>query len=65
MVDTSVALMPFSVEAKLDPSNCLDIWTFAQTHTCIELGEIAAKFSQDKIQEVMKMEEFLKLTLAL
>ena len=53
--------MPFSVEAKLDPSNCLDIWTFAQTHTCRELGEIVAKFSKDKIQEVMKMEEFLQI----
>lgn len=45
----------------MDPSNCLGIRAFADTHSCRELLRIADKFTQHNFQEVMESEEFLLL----
>ena len=44
---------------QLDPTNCLGIRAFADTHSCRELLRIADDFTQRKFQEVMESEEFL------
>lgn len=49
------------LKRQLDPSNCLGIRAFADTHTCHELLEYANKFTHDKFQEVIESEEFLLL----
>ena len=48
----------------LDPINCLGIWDFADRYDCGDLVGIAADFSKNNFQEVMKQEEFLRLPLA-
>ncbi|XP_013782627.1 kelch-like protein diablo isoform X2 [Limulus polyphemus] len=49
------------LKRQLDPSNCLGIRAFADTHSCRELLRIADKFTQHNFQEVMENEEFLLL----
>lgn len=49
------------LKRQLDPSNCLGIRAFADTHSCHELLRIADKFTQHKFQEVMESEEFMLL----
>lgn len=45
------------LKRQLDPSNCLGIRAFADTHSCRDLLRIADKFTQHNFQEVF---EFLK-----
>ena len=52
------------LKRQLDPSNCLGIRAFADTHACRELLRIADKFTQHNFQEVMDHEEFLLLPLS-
>jgi hypothetical protein len=40
------------LKRQLDPSNCLGIRAFADTHACRELLRIADKFTQHHFQEV-------------
>lgn len=40
------------LKRQLDPSNCLGIRAFADTHACRELLRIADKFTQHNFQEV-------------
>ena len=49
------------LKRQLDPSNCLGIRAFADTHACRDLLRIADKFTQHKFQEVVEHEEFLLL----
>jgi len=49
------------LKRQLDPSNCLGIRAFADTHSCRELLRIADMFTQHNFQEVMTSEEFLLL----
>ena len=49
------------LKRQLDPSNCLGIRAFADTHSCSELLMYADKFTQDRFQEVIDSEEFLLL----
>lgn len=41
------------LKRQLDPSNCLGIRAFADTHSCRELLRIADKFTQHNFQEVL------------
>ncbi|KAI8750667.1 kelch-like protein 20 [Biomphalaria glabrata] len=49
------------LKRQLDPSNCLGIRAFADTHACRDLLRIADKFTQHNFQEVMESEEFMLL----
>ncbi|XP_071947857.1 kelch-like protein 20 [Antedon mediterranea] len=49
------------LKRQLDPSNCLGIRAFADTHSCKELLRVADKFTQLNFQQVMESEEFLLL----
>jgi len=49
------------LKRQLDPSNCLGIRAFADTHSCRELLRIADMYTQHNFQEVMTSEEFLLL----
>lgn len=49
------------LKKQLDPSNCLGIRAFADTHSCRDLLRIADKFTQHNFQEVMHSEEFMLL----
>lgn len=49
------------LKRQLDPSNCLGIRAFADTHSCHELLHFADKFTQERFQEVIEGEEFLLL----
>ncbi|XP_065575475.1 kelch-like protein diablo [Artemia franciscana] len=49
------------LKRQLDPSNCLGIRAFADTHACRDLLRIADKFTQHNFQEVVESEEFLLL----
>jgi len=49
------------LKRQLDPTNCLGIRAFADTHSCQELLHFANKFTQDRFQEVIESEEFLLL----
>ena len=51
------------LKRQLDPSNCLGIRAFADTHACRDLLRIADKFTQHNFQEGMEHEEFLLLPL--
>lgn len=51
------------LKRQLDPSNCLGIRAFADTHSCRDLLRIADKFTQHNFQEVVESEEFLLLPL--
>ncbi|CAG0902024.1 unnamed protein product, partial [Cyprideis torosa] len=50
-----------SLKRQLDPSNCLSIRAFADTHACRDLLRIADRFIQNNFPEVMESEEFLLL----
>ncbi|XP_063727897.1 kelch-like protein diablo [Symsagittifera roscoffensis] len=50
------------LKKQLDPTNCLGIRAFADTHSCRELLRVADKYTYDKIQEVMQSDEFLLLS---
>ena len=45
------------LKRQLDPSNCLGIRAFADTHSCRELLRIADKFTQHNFQEVSRVLE--------
>jgi len=45
------------LKRQLDPSNCLGIRAFADTHACRELLRIADKFTQHNFQEVCIFQE--------
>ncbi|XP_033098525.1 kelch-like protein 20 [Anneissia japonica] len=49
------------LKRQLDPSNCLGIRAFADTHSCKELLRVADKFTQLNFQQVMESEEFMLL----
>merc|ERR1712141_659880 len=51
------------LKRQLDPSNCLGIRAFADTHACRDLLSIANKFTQHNFQDVVEHEEFLLLPL--
>lgn len=50
------------LKRQLDPSNCLGIRAFADTHACRDLLRIADKFTQHNFQEVSKP-SWLKMNL--
>lgn len=60
MIEIQEACCEF-LKRQLDPSNCLGIRAFADTHSCEELFFYANKYVQDNIQEVIESEEFLLL----
>lgn len=47
------------LKRQLDPSNCLGIRAFADTHSCRELLRIADKFTQHNFQDVSGFFNFL------
>ncbi|KRY65537.1 Kelch-like protein 20, partial [Trichinella pseudospiralis] len=49
------------LKKQLDPSNCLGIRAFADTHACRDLLRIADRFTQHNFQEVVESEEFMLL----
>lgn len=49
------------LKKQLDPTNCLGIRAFADTHACRELMRIADKFTHHNFQDVAKSEEFILL----
>uniref|UniRef100_UPI00398F345E kelch-like protein 12 n=1 Tax=Pristiophorus japonicus TaxID=55135 RepID=UPI00398F345E len=49
------------LESQLDPSNCLGIQEFAETHSCVDLMLAAEIFSQKNFPEVVQHEEFMLL----
>ena len=49
------------LEKQLDPSNCLGIRAFADTHACPSLLKAAHAFTQQRFIEVTSSEEFLLL----
>eukprot|EP00096_Caligus_rogercresseyi_P007352 TRINITY_DN2518_c0_g2_i1.p1 TRINITY_DN2518_c0_g2~~TRINITY_DN2518_c0_g2_i1.p1 ORF type:complete len:606 (-),score=177.56 TRINITY_DN2518_c0_g2_i1:164-1981(-) len=51
------------LKRQLDPSNCLGIRAFADTHACRDLLHVAEKFTQHKFPEVVENEEFRLLPL--
>ena len=64
-----VSLFPLGVkracceflDSQLDPSNCLGIRDFAETHNCLDLMQAAELFSQKHFPEVVQHEEFMLL----
>ncbi|XP_061909373.1 kelch-like protein 12 isoform X2 [Entelurus aequoreus] len=50
------------LESQLDPSNCLGIRDFADTHNCLDLMQAAELFSQKHFSEVVQHEEFMLLS---
>ena len=51
------------LKRQLDPSNCLGIRAFADTHACRDLLKKADAFTQHHFQDVVDHEEFLLLPL--
>lgn len=51
------------LKKQLDPTNCLGIKSFADTHACTELLQIADLFTLHNFQDVKDSEEFLLLPL--
>ncbi|EFO24333.1 ring canal kelch protein [Loa loa] len=49
------------LKKQLDPTNCLGIRAFADTHACRDLMRIADKFTHHNFQGVAKSEEFMSL----
>lgn len=49
------------LEEQLDPSNCLGIKAFAETHGCEELRKAAEKYILKHFVELVDSEEFLQL----
>uniref|UniRef100_A0A0N5AF26 BTB domain-containing protein n=1 Tax=Syphacia muris TaxID=451379 RepID=A0A0N5AF26_9BILA len=52
------------LKKQLDPSNCLGIRAFADTHACRDLMRIADKFAHFNFQDVAASEEFMLLPVA-
>lgn len=52
------------LKKQLDPTNCLGIRAFADTHACSDLLRVANVFSHHNFQDVMEGEEFLHLPMA-
>ena len=52
------------LRSQLDPSNCLGIRAFADTHSCGELLRIADKYMQNNFIDVAEQDEFLLLPVA-
>lgn len=50
------------LEQQLDPSNCLGIKTFAETHSCEELRKAAEKYILKHFVNLVESEEFLQLS---
>ncbi|KAJ7331856.1 hypothetical protein JRQ81_014036 [Phrynocephalus forsythii] len=50
------------LESQLDPSNCLGIRDFAETHNCVDLMQAAEVFSQKHFPDVVQHEEFILLS---
>lgn len=50
------------LESQLDPSNCLGIRDFAETHNCVDLMQAAEVFGQKHFPEVVQHEEFILLS---
>ena len=46
------------LKRQLDPSNCLGIRAFADTHACRDLLRIADKFTHHNFQEVQRVSEW-------
>jgi kelch-like protein 20 len=49
------------LRTQLDPSNCLGIRAFADTHSCQELLRIADKYLQNNFVDIIESDEFLLL----
>ncbi|XP_068121598.1 kelch-like protein 12 isoform X1 [Hyperolius riggenbachi] len=49
------------LESQLDPTNCLGIRDFAETHNCLDLMQAAEVYSQKHFPEVVQHEEFMLL----
>ena len=49
------------LDGQLDPTNCLGIRDFADTHNCLDLMQAAELFSQKHFPEVVQHEEFMLL----
>ena len=49
------------LRSQLDPSNCLGIRAFADTHSCRELLKIADKYMQNNFIDVVESDEFMQL----
>jgi kelch-like protein 20 len=49
------------LRSQLDPTNCLGIAAFAETHSCRELLSFADKYTQNNFAEVVESDEFLVL----
>lgn len=47
------------LDSQLDPTNCLGIRDFAETHNCLDLMQAAELFSQKHFPEVVQHEEFM------
>ena len=47
---------------QLDPSNCLGITKFAETHGCVDLHSAGESYSSRHFLEVVQNEEFLNLS---
>jgi len=52
------------LKKQLDPTNCLGIRAFADTHACSDLLRVANVFSHHNFQDVMEGEEFLHLPMS-
>ena len=50
------------LEQQLDPTNCLGIRSFAETHGCEELRQAAEKYILKHFVDLVDSEEFLQLT---
>lgn len=51
------------LRSQLDPTNCLGIRAFADTHSCKELLKVADKYLQNNFADVVTSDEFLLLPL--
>lgn len=50
------------LQEQLDADNCLTIARFADLHTCHTLKQVAEDYTRKNFQEVIRTEEFLKLS---
>lgn len=52
------------LKSTLDASNCLNIVSFADLHTCQSLKETAEEYSQNNFLHVVQSEDFLEITVS-
>lgn len=52
------------LRSQLDPSNCLGIRAFADTHSCQELLRLADRYLQNNFVDIVESDEFLMLPVA-